>query len=354
MSACFAFEGFVLDTRERRLVEGDSPVELNARYLDALALLVRDGGKLVPKDQFLDEVWRGVPVTDEALTQCIKTLRRKLGDDANRPRFIETVPKHGYRFIAPVEVLADQERTAVRASAADAQRWRQFMTTLSAGIAGGGAAGFIGGLIYGFAAASQPVQTGPGALSILLVLLAVTILVALIGAAGVSVGIAMARFARPSSAMWSVVGGAAGGLLVGAFGKLLGLDAFTLLVGRSPGNITGGPEGALIGAAVGLAVAIALRGTSVRRALSIGGGFGAAAGVIIWVLGGRLMLGSLELLISGFPNSRLRMDEISHAFADPLLDRAVHVSAAGLEAGLFAGCVVGAMVLALRRLPKSG
>jgi hypothetical protein len=48
------------------------------------------------------------------------------------------------------------------------------------------------------------------------------------------------------------------------------------------------------------------------------------------------------------------MDEISHAFADPLLDRAVHVSAAGLEAGLFAGCVVGAMVLALRRLPKSG
>jgi DNA-binding winged helix-turn-helix (wHTH) protein len=354
VSACFAFEGFVLDTRERRLVEGDSPVELNARYLDALALLVRDGGKLVPKDQFLDEVWRGVPVTDEALTQCIKTLRRKLGDDANRPRFIETVPKHGYRFIAPVEVLADQERTAVRAPAADAQRWRQFMTTLSAGIAGGGAAGFIGGLIYGFAAASQPVQTGPGALSILLVLLAVTILVALIGAAGVSVGIAMARFARPSSAMWSVVGGAAGGLLVGAFGKLLGLDAFTLLVGRPPGNITGGPEGALIGAAVGLAVAIALRGTSVRRALSIGGGFGAAAGVIIWVLGGRLMLGSLELLISGFPNSRLRMDEISHAFADPLLDRAVHVSAAGLEAGLFAGCVVGAMVLALRRLPKSG
>src|SRR6476660_9452021 len=215
MTARFAFEGFVLDTRERCLIAGEEPVELNARYLDALALLVRDCGKLVPKDQFLDEVWRGVPVTDEALTQCIKTLRRKLGDDANRPRFIETVPKHGYRFIAPVEVLADQERTAVRAPAADAQRWRQFMTTLSAGIAGGGAAGFIGGLIYGFAAASQPVQTGPGALSILLVLLAVTILVALIGAAGVSVGIAMARFARPSSAMWSVVGGAAGGLLVG-------------------------------------------------------------------------------------------------------------------------------------------
>ena len=46
-----------------------------------------------------------MPVTDEALTQCIKTLRRQLGDSASSPRFIETVPKHGYRFIAPVEVM---------------------------------------------------------------------------------------------------------------------------------------------------------------------------------------------------------------------------------------------------------
>jgi DNA-binding winged helix-turn-helix (wHTH) protein len=353
VAACFAFEGFVLDTRERRLVSGDSPVELNARYLDALALLVRDGGKLVPKDQFLEEVWRGVPVTDEALTQCIKTLRRKLGDDANRPRFIETVPKHGYRFIAPVEVLGDEALKTVqpRALTADAQRWRAFVTTLSAGIAGGGLAGFIGGLCYGFAGAAQPVESGPGALSILLVLLAVTVLVALIGAAGVSVGLAIARFARPGSTLWSVVGGAAGGLLVGAFGKLLGLDAFTLLVGRSPGNITGGPEGALIGAAVGLGTAIALQSNSVRRALAIGSALGAAAGIVIFLLGGRLMLGSLELLISGFLYSRLRMDEISKAFADPLLDWIVHVSAAALEAGLFAGCVVGAMTLALRRLP---
>ena len=60
------------------------------------------------KDRFLDEVWRGVPVTDEALTQCVRTLRRQLGDDAAEPRFIETVPKHGYRFIAPVRMAEDQ------------------------------------------------------------------------------------------------------------------------------------------------------------------------------------------------------------------------------------------------------
>ena len=50
----------------------------------------------------MGEVWRGIPVTDEALTQCIRTLRKQLGDDAARPRFIETVPKNGYRFVAPV------------------------------------------------------------------------------------------------------------------------------------------------------------------------------------------------------------------------------------------------------------
>src|SRR5687768_18612749 len=102
-SGSFRFDRFLLDPRDRRLSRDDVPVEVNGRYLDALILMVRDAGRLVSKDRFLDEVWRGVPVTDEALTQCIKTLRRVLGDDAARPRFIETVPKHGYRFIAPVE-----------------------------------------------------------------------------------------------------------------------------------------------------------------------------------------------------------------------------------------------------------
>src|SRR3954469_12965970 len=103
MATSFAFERFVLDERERRLSSGQDPVEIKGRYFDALALLVREQGKLVSKDRFLDEVWRGVPVTDEALTQCVKTLRRPLGADAARPRFIETVPKHGYRFIAAVD-----------------------------------------------------------------------------------------------------------------------------------------------------------------------------------------------------------------------------------------------------------
>ena len=70
-SESFRFDNFQLDPAERQLRQDGEPIEINARYLDALTLLVREQGKLVSKDRFLDEVWRGVPVTDEALTQCI-------------------------------------------------------------------------------------------------------------------------------------------------------------------------------------------------------------------------------------------------------------------------------------------
>src|SRR3954462_4968166 len=130
MAGSFVFEQFVLDPDDRQLRRGADPVELNGRYFDALALLVREQGKLVSKDRFLDEVWRGVPVTDEALTQCIKTLRRQLGDDAARPRFIETVPKHGYRFIAPV--------AGPSVKAGPSPERRQLMDLGLAGTVGGG------------------------------------------------------------------------------------------------------------------------------------------------------------------------------------------------------------------------
>src|SRR3982750_2856308 len=114
----FRFDVFTLDQGDRQLLRDGKAIDLNARYLDALALLVSEPGKLVSKDRFLDEVWRGVPVTDEALTQCIKTLRSKLGDDAAAPRFIETVPKHGYRFIAQVDRIENDGTRTSRAPAA--------------------------------------------------------------------------------------------------------------------------------------------------------------------------------------------------------------------------------------------
>jgi DNA-binding winged helix-turn-helix (wHTH) protein len=338
----FAFEGFTLDPADRRLRRPDgSPVELSARYLDALALLVGEGGRLVSKERFMAEVWRGVPVTDEALTQCVKTLRRQLGDDAASPRFIETVPKHGYRFVAAVE------RIEGAAPAPDARRpspLRRIALLGGAGTLGAGVAGTLGGLVYGFAGAAAP--AGPGAASVLLVLMWLTIAAAAIGGAGVSFGIAA------GAPRWTIAGGAFGGLIVGAVAKLLGLDAFNLLLGRSPGDITGGAEGLALGAAVGLGALLARR-TSLRRGVALAALSGGAAGLLIPLLGGKLMGGSLDLLVRGFPGSRLRLDSIGALFGEAGFGPISQAATGAMEGALFAGCIVGAMTLARRSMGES-
>lgn len=342
-SGSFRFDRFSLDPDDRQLRDGTAPVELNSRYFDALALLVSEQGRLVSKDRFLDEVWRGVPVTDEALTQCIRTLRRQLGDDASRPRFIETVPKHGYRFIAPVE---GHERAMPLAT----RSWTHDALVGLAGVVGGGIAGVIGGLFYGFAGASQPLAPGMGAISVLLVLLALTILVALIGAFGVAFGIAGSIVLTRRLGPWAVPGGALGGLIVGAFVKLLGLDAFTLLFGRSPGDITGAFEGVLLGAAVGLGAWVASRRQQLRYGTLLAALFCGIAGLAIPLLGGRLMGGSLALLAEHFPGSRLRLDRIGALFGESGFGPITQAVTGALEGALFAGCVVAAMLLAKRQL----
>src|SRR5215211_6121834 len=108
----YQFDKFSLDPIERRLFAGEVLVELNSRYFDALLLLLQHPGTLLSKERFLQEVWQGIPVTDEVLTQCIKTLRRQLGDRAAQPHLIETVPKHGYRFIATVSCIAHSDAAA--------------------------------------------------------------------------------------------------------------------------------------------------------------------------------------------------------------------------------------------------
>ena len=352
-SGSFRFECFHLDAGNRELRHEDGPVDLNSRYFDALHLLVSEQGRLISKDRFMDEVWRGIPVTDEALTQCIRTLRRQLGDDATSPRFIETVPKHGYRFIAFVETM-EEDALAARPETGARRSLRNPLLLALAGIVGGGLAGFVGGLFYGFAGASQPLQPGMGAVSVLLVLLSLTILVALIGAAGVAIGIAGAAYLARRIGPWSIAGGALGGLVVGAFVKVLGLDAFTLLFGSSPGDITGAFEGLLVGGAVGLGTWIASRSAQLRSGTIAAAFVGGVAGALIPLLGGRLMGGSLALLAGHFPGSRLRLDTIGSAFGESGFGPVTQSVTGALEGGLFSACVVAAMLLAKRQLEGRG
>ncbi len=354
----FRFASFTLDPANRRLQSGGKPVELNARYLDALVLLVAAGGDLVTKERFHDEVWRGVPVTDEALTQCIRTLRRLLGDDAVRPRFIATVPKHGYRFVAPVAVADGAcEVRPIASQGARRMDWPAFVAIAGGGTLGGIVTGLIGGLAYGLDATAQPLQPGIGVISTVLVLVAVTTLVATVGAAGVALGIAVARMALRGVANGSIVGGALGGLVIGAFAKLLGVDAFELLFGQSPGDITGGAEGIVLGGATGLACWLGLwrsPSLSARRGLGIAAAIGGAAGLAIPLLGGRMMGGSLALLADHFPGSRLDFAQLGRFFGESDFGPVSRTVTGGLEGALFAACIVGGILFVERRLSVAG
>jgi len=361
LSDHFRFGDFELDVTNRRLVRGGEAVELSARYFDALVLMVSAPGQLITKERFLEEVWRGVPVTDEALTQCVRSLRRALGDEAGRPRFIATEPKHGYRFIAGVEAgagaavvmaapVAATELPAPSSSPGLAEAWRLVL----AGTAGGAVAGAIGGLIYGFAGASDPLQPGLGSGSIVLVLTCVTILVAVTGATGVSLGVAAADLLAKRPGPWRIVSGALGGLIVGAVVKLLGLDAFSLLLGQAPAGITGGGGGLVLGGAVGFGAWLLTRdGVSLRRAVVTAGAIGAVAGVAFGLMGGRLFGGSLDQLAQQFQPSRLSLDGIGRLFGEDGFGLISRTVTGGLEGLLFAACLVGAMGLAARITPET-
>lgn len=336
----------MLDPGERTLRRDGRAVELGARYLDALVLMVEAPGALVSKERFLQEIWGGVPVTDEALTQCIRALRRQLGDDAARPRFIETVPKHGYRFIAPVERVEAERPNVERVRSA----WRRAFMIAGAGTVGAGIAGLIAGLLYGALGAAQQSGSTVGGTSVLLVLLWLSLAVALVGGAGVSIGVAAAGALRGGA--WPIAGGAAGGLIIGGVVKVLGLDAFNLLLGRSPADFTGAPEGVLVGAAVGLGAWLAANAkgkATLARRVAVAAGAGGVGGAVVVLSGGQMLAGSLDLLARAFPSSRLRVD----LFGEATSSAAAPVVGGALEGALFAACIVAAMLMAARSLDEA-
>lgn len=366
--ARFRFGEFVLDVSDRQLWRGDARLDLNARYLDALVLLVRENGRLVEKERLFDEVWSDVVVSDSALAQCIKEIRRQLGDDASNPRFIQTVPRHGYRFVAAVERIAVHEIPTLspqsdaasapvsRAAGMARQPWIDALAELGAGTLGGGTAGIFVGLIYGFALASG--DGGAGTLSTLLVLISLTVLAGLIGGFGISAGFAAgglaSRYVPQTGVGLRIVGAAFGGLFFGALAKLLGVDAFNLLFGRAPAGITGGPEGAAIGAAIvvgGYAGKIlgARAGSSKPWHAPAGAAVGGLlTGMMIPVADGHLLGGSLDLVARSFDESRLDLDRIGGLVGGVNFGLGAEIVLAGIEGLLFGACVVGALQYFLR------
>ncbi len=108
----YRFGQFEVDDREFRLSENEIPVQVEPKVLRLLIYLIENRNRLVRKQELLDKVWPDAMVTENALTRAITLLRKALNDDIRVPRFIETVPTAGYRFIARVTVAADSSAVA--------------------------------------------------------------------------------------------------------------------------------------------------------------------------------------------------------------------------------------------------
>ena len=96
------FRPFRLDLDSERLWCRSDPIALRPKTFAVLRHLLKRAGRLVTKDELLDAVWPGTSVSDAVPIVCVRELRQALGDQAEAPTFIETVPRRGYRFIGKI------------------------------------------------------------------------------------------------------------------------------------------------------------------------------------------------------------------------------------------------------------
>ncbi len=103
------FGSFELDIRSRELRKGDTRIRLQEQPFEILRLMLERPGDVVTRDELRQRLWPEGTFVDfeHSLNAAVKRLRAALGDDADRPRFVETLPRRGYRFIAPLESRLD-------------------------------------------------------------------------------------------------------------------------------------------------------------------------------------------------------------------------------------------------------
>ncbi len=326
----FQFGDFVLVEPARTLSRNGEVQDLGSRYFDALCLLVRHPDELITKDRFMAEIWSGVPVTDEALTQCIRTLRRTLGDDAGKPRYIRTVPKHGYRFVA--DVRAGQQQAAPQGQDRGAGH------IVAATTLGGALSGVIGGFAYGLLATTG--GAGP-----VLSLILLTVALSVIGAAAIGAGMGVACLVRGGSLSALLAGGILGGFAVGAAGQALAASGLVAITGVAPGPSTGMVEGAGLGLACAASLAL-VRHRELRAAAGIFAALaiGAAVMGVLSVAGARSYAETLAMVELRFPASQLRIGPMVAQFGAPLF--------AVAEGMLFAASITAANLYVRHRSPR--
>ena len=366
----YQFSGFTLSTRQRRLIRDGRQLPLIPRYLDLLIFLVERRRDAVHRREIFDRVWSDVIVSDSALSQAIRTLRRTLGDDPREPRFIRTVSRHGYQFTFPdvIEQPDEDVPEGVRApeAASDAsvgtqnakaEQTRQkvgaslaaLMTGATRACAGAALAGAAAGIAGGLLLSVAPDNAAP--LAIVPVLALVGAGAGAVGGLGVGAGLAFAESSsRLRTAVGLTIGAAAGGAATGMAVQWLMRWSLAALVGLAL-PIGGAFEGLVIGAAVGIGYAIARRPsttarTPMLRAAALAGCCALGALALTWA-GRPLVGGTLHAIAREARGSQISLTPLGRLIGEPDFGPVSQALIAAWEGGVF-GFGVG-MALLRRR-----
>ena len=337
----YRFSEFTLSPQRRLLLRDGREVPLIPRYFDLLLLLIERRREAVHRREIFDRAWPDVIVSDSALSQAVRTIRRTLGDDSREPRFIRTVSRHGYQFVHPEVIEEEDDASGPLAQPAAAvappvltdeprglrlRRAARFAATGWTGAAaGGGLAGIAAGGVGGLILAAIPGSTAPIAIAPVLAVIGAGC--GALGGAGVGAGLAFAEAAAPSPrALALMAAGALGGGLVGAGVQWLARWTLAALVGLDL-DVGGGLEGVAIGGAAGLAFAIATRRTEdgltasrVRKrwhaALIMAVSCGLAG--LALTLGGRILAaGTIHAIADAAEGSRATLAPLGRLIGEP-------------------------------------
>ena len=125
--ADFRFDGWAVHRHSGELEKAGRRVRLQPQPFEVLVALLEQPGAVVSRDQLIARLWpRGVVEYDMALNSAVRRLRLALGDDAEVPRYVETLPRRGYRFVGTLEPIEQSMLTAPGATAARgaSRHWR--------------------------------------------------------------------------------------------------------------------------------------------------------------------------------------------------------------------------------------
>ncbi len=142
----FWLEEWLVQPRLGRIVRDRIVVDLRPRVMDVLVVLASRAGDVVSKRELVDSVWNSGFVADNTINHCIKELREDLGDSASSPRFVQTIPRRGYRLMGRVRTVSSDDLMLCMEEARyvlEADRWRAFLVDGANVIGRGGEAQIV-------------------------------------------------------------------------------------------------------------------------------------------------------------------------------------------------------------------